>query len=696
MNPPTIVPEEETSDEISRLIETLLAAEQRLEVLTAGEVDTVSSRDGRTFLLRRAQEQSRHSEAAKRTAMLAELRVLIDMMPAMVWLKDTANHILRVNQRAADDIGKSVEDLEGKSMDEIYPDDAAKYFTDDQEVIRSGKPKLGIVETIRNGEGEVLWIQTDKVPVCDKDGKVVGIVVMAQDITGRKRTDDNVQRLAAIVESSADAIISKTLNGIVTSWNPAAEKMFGYTASEIIGQPLLVLVPADRANEEVEILGGFAKGELVRHFETVRLRKGGQSFEVSVTISPINDADGKIVGASKIVRDITELKKLEQQFRQVQKMESFGQLAGGVAHDFNNILAVIQMQLDLFKDDSRLTPEQLDCAHEIGVSTERAAALTRQLLLFSRKEIPQLRDLDLNKSVNGMTNMLRRILGSNIEVQFRFSLQMMGVHADAGMVDQMLMNLAVNSRDAMPNGGQLIIETSALNFDQTSSPPPAHGRPGAFVRLTVSDNGCGIPPENLVRIFEPFFTTKPIGKGTGLGLATLLGIVQLHKGWVNLESEVGRGTTFRIYLPRVDKLLPALQIPEPPKLSSLPGGNETILLVEDDDFLRPSVCNTLSRLGYHVIPVNNGIKALEIWQVRREDIQMLITDLVMPGGITGKHLAERLLKQNPKLKVLYASGYSAEIAATDFPLKEGVNFLTKPFHSQKLARTIRDKFDKPV
>jgi PAS domain S-box-containing protein len=293
MNPPTIVPEEETSDEISRLIETLLAAEQRLEVLTAGEVDTVSSRDGRTFLLRRAQEQSRHSEAAKRTAMLAELRVLIDMMPAMVWLKDTANHILRVNQRAADDIGKSVEDLEGKSMDEIYPDDAAKYFTDDQEVIRSGKPKLGIVETIRNGEGEVLWIQTDKVPVCDKDGKVVGIVVMAQDITGRKRTDDNVQRLAAIVESSADAIISKTLNGIVTSWNPAAEKMFGYTASEIIGQPLLVLVPADRANEEVEILGGFAKGELVRHFETVRLRKGGQSFEVSVTISPINALSGK-------------------------------------------------------------------------------------------------------------------------------------------------------------------------------------------------------------------------------------------------------------------------------------------------------------------------------------------------------------------------------------------------------------------
>ena len=518
---------------------------------------------------------------------------------------------------------------------------------------------------------------------------------MAQDITTRKRADDNVHRLAAIVESSADAIISKTLNGIITSWNPAAEKMFGYPASEIIGQPLLVLLPPDRANEEVEILAGFAKGELVRHFETVRLRKGGQRFEVSVTISPIKDADGKIIGASKIVRDITELKKLEQQFRQVQKMESFGQLAGGVAHDFNNILAVIQMQLELFKDDRRLTPEQVDCVHEIGVSTERAAALTRQLLLFSRKEIPQLRDLDLNQSVNGMTNMLRRILGSNITVQFRFSLQLMGIHADAGMMDQVLMNLAVNSRDAMPRGGQLIIETSALTFDQTSNPPPAQGRPGTFVCLTVSDNGCGIPAANLSRIFEPFFTTKPTGNGTGLGLATLLGIVQLHKGWVNVESEVGRGTTFRIYLPRVDKLLPAPQMPEQPKLSSLPGGNETILFVEDDDFLRPSICNTLSRLGYHVIPLSDGIKALEIWQVRRKDIQMLITDLVMPGGITGKQLAERLLKQNPKLKVLYASGYSAEIAGTDFPLKEGVNFLTKPFQSQTLAKTIRDKFDRP-
>ena len=949
MNPETTAPAVDGSDEISTLIETLLATEQRLEVLTAGEVDTVAGRDGRAFLLRRAQEELRYSEAAKQAVALNELRGLFDLIPAMVWFKDTGNKIVRINQRAADDIGKPVAELEGKSMDEIYPQDAAKYYADDLEVIRSEEPKLNIVETIRNRAGEKIWVQTDKVPVCDKDGKVVGIVVVAQDVTERKRAEEtlriseerlraalsasgtgtyrwdirtneldwddsldalfglpqgqtvrsletfigtvhpddrpglmercercaqegadfsmelrvpwpdgslhwladrgktfldsegrplymtgacvditerkraaallaesgerlalakqsaqigiwewdigtnklvwdaemyrlygirpedfsgaydawqqgvhpedrkrseaeifaavdgvngfhaefrvvwpggevrhieahaavyhaagggskrmigvnwditerhraqeNFHRLAAIVESSADAIISKTLQGVITSWNPAAEKMFGYAAAEILGQPLLMLLPPERANEEVEILAGFAKGELVRHFETVRLRKGGQRFDVAVTISPIKDAEGKIIGASKIVRDITELKNLEEQYRQAQKMESFGQLAGGVAHDFNNILAVVQMQVGLFKDDSRLSPEQVDCISEIGVSADRAAALTRQLLVFSRKEILQLRDLDLNQSINGMTNMLRRILGEHIEVQFRFSLQPLGIHADAGMMDQVLMNLAVNSRDAMPKGGQLIIETSAVNFGGTGRVPPAQGRAGAFVCLSVSDNGCGIPAANLTRIFEPFFTTKPVGKGTGLGLATLFGIVQQHKGWVNVESEVGRGTTFRIYLPRLDKILPALPKVEHPKLSTLPGGNETILLVEDDDFLRPSVCNTLSRLGYHVIPVSNGIKALEIWQGRSDEIEMLITDLVMPGGMTGKHLGELFLKQKPKLQVIYASGYSAEIAGTDFPLKEGVNFLTKPFQTEKLARTIRDRFD---
>jgi PAS domain S-box-containing protein len=557
------------NEEIPALIETLLATELRLEELTAGEVDTVGDRDGRTFLLRRAQEDLRFREATKQAAILNELRVLFNMTPAMIWFKDTENNILRINKRAADATGKSVAELEGKSMRDIYPQEAAKYFADDLEIIQSRIPKLGIVETLKNGQGEERWVQTDKVPVSDKDGKVVSIVVMAQDITERKQ--------------------------------------------------------------------------------------------------------------------------LEQQFRQVQKMESIGTLAGGVAHDFNNILGVIQGYSDMLKADGNLSPPQINYIEQINAATFRATALTRQLLLFSRKESLQLRDLDLSQSINAMTNMLRRILGEDIQSQFKFAMQPLFIHADAGMMDQVLLNLAVNSRDAMPRGGRLGIETSAAEFDEKTAANSAQIRPGKFVCLSVSDTGVGIAPENLVRIFEPFFTTKGIGKGTGLGLATVFGIVRQHNGWIDVDSKVGEGTTFRIYLPRV--ATPPRQNVLTPELTSMPGGDETILLVEDDPSLRASMSATLLRLGYRVLEAANGLEALKTWTGRHESIQLLLTDLVMPGGITGKDLGEQISRENPRLKVIYASGYSAEVAGADFRLQEGVNFLPTPFQSHKLATIVRNRLD---
>jgi len=287
--------------------------------------------------------------------------------------------------------------------------------------------------------------------------------------------------------------------------------------------------------------------------------------------------------------------------------------------------------------------------------------------------------------------MLRRILGEDIQMKFKFSMQPLFTHADASMMDQVLINLAVNSRDAMPKGGQLIIETSAVEFDESVVGQSARARPGSFVCLSVSDTGCGISAKNLPRIFEPFFTTKDIGKGTGLGLATVFGIVQQHQGWVNVYSEVGYGTTFRIYLPRLIKVL----APEPaqPKQEVMRGGNETILFVEDDVFLHASVCKILLQLGYRVLDATNGVEALEIWKQNRGVIRLLLTDLVMPGGINGKELGERLLNEDPKLKVIYASGYSAEVAGKDFPLEEGVNFLTKPFQAFKLAQIVRNNLD---
>jgi two-component system cell cycle sensor histidine kinase/response regulator CckA len=396
----------------------------------------------------------------------------------------------------------------------------------------------------------------------------------------------------------------------------------------------------------------------------------------------------RIVGAA---RDITENRKLEEQFRQSQKMEGIGQLAGGVAHDFNNILAVIQMQSELLKSSGNLSAEQSGFADEIGVTVQRAAALTRQLLLFSRREVFQPCDLDLSESVTSTTKMLRRILGENVQIQLKLASQPMFVHADAGMMDQILLNLAVNARDAMPNGGQLIIETSGVEFDEFAVTQSPQVRPGSFVRLNVSDSGCGIPPEILPKIFEPFFTTKDVGKGTGLGLATVFGIVQQHQDWINVYSEVNHGTTFRVYLPRLAKN--AGQKSSQPVLTTTSGGNETILLAEDDLSLRVSVRKALWQLGYRILEAPTGVKALEVWKENRDEIRLLLTDLVMPDGMTGKDLAQRILQENPKLKVIYMSGYSAEVVGKDFPLKEGVNFLTKPFQASKLAQTIRNNLD---
>ncbi len=386
-----------------------------------------------------------------------------------------------------------------------------------------------------------------------------------------------------------------------------------------------------------------------------------------------------------------ERRQLEEQIRQVQKMEGIGQLAGGVAHDFNNILAVIQMQTDLLKSTCNTSTEQAEFANEISTATQRAAALTRQLLMFSRKQNMHLQDLDLNESINNMTKMLRRTLGETIQMQFKFAMEKLVVHADAGMMDQVLMNLAVNSRDAMPDGGQLVIETSAVEFDQLAAAQSAKIRPGSFVCLSVSDTGRGIPQENIQRIFEPFFTTKDIGKGTGLGLATVFGIVQQHQGWINVYSEVGRGTTFRIYLPRMAKMSQPKADQSPP--TTLRGGNETILIVEDDAHLRASFCKALGQLGYRVLEAVNGTEALEIWKRRRAEVQLLLADMVMPGGITGKDLGERLLNDNPKLKIIYMSGYSAEVAGKGFRLKEGANFLTKPFPAARLAQIVRNNLD---
>jgi nitrogen-specific signal transduction histidine kinase/CheY-like chemotaxis protein len=389
--------------------------------------------------------------------------------------------------------------------------------------------------------------------------------------------------------------------------------------------------------------------------------------------------------------DITTQRNLETQLRQAQKMESIGQLAAGVAHDFNNLLTVIQGNIDLAIGDLAGHSEVVDSLKQVSLATMRAANLTRQLLAFSRKQVLQPKTLDLNEAIQHLVKMLQRIMGEDIALECAFSTRPALVHADVNMMEQVLLNLCVNARDAMPDGGKLNIQTEVLDIDGERAAANPQARAGRFVCLSVADTGCGIPAEILPCIFEPFFTTKEPGKGTGLGLATVFGIAQQHQGWVEVESAPGHGATFRVYLP------PSNQASGAEASCSLgaprSGQSETILLVEDD----PSVClltrMILKRHGYNVLEARSGPDALQVWAEAKGKVHLLLTDMRMPDGMTGRDLADQLRAQAPELAVVFVSGYSAGLAGREFQGAKNTRFLAKPFDAPTLCQTIRECLD---
>jgi PAS domain S-box-containing protein len=841
-------------------------------------------------------------------------------------------------------------------------------------------------------DGRIIWGKLTVSVVRRPDGSPHFALVLIEDITERQRTEEALVQYAALIESSYDSIISVTFDGVIFGWNPAAERVYGYSAREANGRSLSIITPPEKERESSHILDRIKHGERIESFETVRRHKDGSPIEVSITMSPIKDAGGKFIGASAISRDIShrtqaeealrrseaslaraqriarlgsweldlktdalvwsdetyrifglgsgefegtsesffqrvhpddrdllrqakadavnhgkpyrvdhrivlpngeiknvneqaevvfnekgapvrfigtvlditdrkraenrsaafsqlgqrlssattttaaariivevadklhgwdscgidlcsadqktvssilgidlingqrvdvtgpyanaspsramrqameqgaqlilrkppyqtshdfkpfgdssrpsaslmfvpvrngeriigvlgiqsyspnaytqedlqtlqaladhcggaleriraaiENQNLEAQLRQAQKMESVGQLAGGVAHDFNNLLTVIQGHVALLMMGAKLPEDALESARQISLAAERAANLTRQLLTFSRRQVIQPRNLDLNEVVNNMTNMLRRLLGEDITLQVNYAPALPLIHADPGMMEQILLNLSVNSRDAMPKGGGLFINTSVVTFNDAQARRIPDASTGDYVCLTVKDTGTGIPAENLPHIFEPFYTTKDVGKGTGLGLATVYGIVKQHRGCLRVHSQMDRETIFEIFLPVIaEKTVAAAQhSPEPP----IRGGNETVLVVEDEGALRHLVRGVLQRYGYRVLEAANGVAALDVWEKHRDEIQLLLTDMVMPQGISGRDLAAKLLAEKPALKIIYSSGYSLAVVGADMVLQEGLNFLQKPYHPRKLAQTIRDCLD---
>jgi two-component system, cell cycle sensor histidine kinase and response regulator CckA len=508
------------------------------------------------------------------------------------------------------------------------------------------------------------------------------------DITERKRAEEIRVRLASIVESSDDAIISKTLDGIVTSWNMGAERTFGYTAADAIGKPIGFLIPQDRVDEEAQIVERMKQGERVSHFETVRRRKDGKEINIALTISPIEDAAGTIIGFSKIARDITEKKTLEAQLRQSQKMDGVGQLAGGIAHDFNNLLTVINSYSAMVLGESDFsTPFARNGIEQIREAGHRAASLTRQLLMFSRQQVLELKVLDLNEVVSNIAKLLRRLIGEDIIQVLCLHPALGRVKIDPGQMEQIVMNLAVNARDAMPLGGQLTIETANIELDDAYARKHALVRPGPYVMLAVSDTGCGMDADTQARIFEPFFTTKGVGSGTGLGLATVDGIVKQIGGSIWVYSELGKGTTLKIYLPRVEQIS---VLPESGAARvELPHGSETVLLVEDDEMVRGLAQAILERYGYHILAPRNVHDALRFVQDDPGQIRLLLTDTIMPG-MNGPELAKQVQAIRPEIRVLFMSGYTDKVISCTAALAPGTAFLQKPFTPQTLTRKVHE------
>jgi signal transduction histidine kinase/CheY-like chemotaxis protein/HAMP domain-containing protein len=504
---------------------------------------------------------------------------------------------------------------------------------------------------------------------------VATVVAMAVE---RNKAETELQKLASFTQLNPSAVLEITPDEKVTYFNDAALKQ---AISVGHAHPNDILPP--NAGEIVQTC-------LVTRHSKLRVETEIGRRNFSWSFHPM--VDTHVVHC--YVEDITERLNLEAQLRQAQKMESVGQLAAGVAHDFNNMLTVIQGHAGIMIKRTGLPPEMVESAQAILFAAERAASLTRQLLLFSRKSVMQTKLLDLREVVGNMTKMLQRLLGETVSLQFRAPPEIPLVQADPGMIEQILMNLAVNARDAMPKGGSLRIAIASVAIHEKYVQQNPEAREGAFICLGVQDTGCGMDSATMRRIFEPFFTTKEVGKGTGLGLATVYGIVKQHKGWIDVSSEPGQGTTFHVFFPASSEPVQAKSAEADPE-SAITGGKETILVVEDEPVLRDLANVILEDCGYNILQAGSGREALEIWEREANNIDLLLSDMIMPEGISGMDLAQRLQASKPELKIIFASGYSMDDLDTEFVRDGHAVFLQKPYTHLTLARAVRDCLDTP-
>ena len=633
----------------------------------------------------RAEEELRHSQR--------RFRELFENSPDAIFVEDLQGAVLDANRSACQLHGVERDWLIGKNVIE--------------ELVPAERRETARAEFHRLATGQISWMESEShrvdgraVPVeirvvrVEYDGQAA-LLFHVRDITERlavetaRRSSETLFR--SVWDNSTDGMRLTDENGVIVAVNEAFCQLVGLPARQLEGKPFTVIYDT-RADwdkmlnsHRTNFLSGKQPGKKAKDF----VLHDGRSVTFEITDSYV-ELGGKPRLLLSLFRNITEQKKLEEQLRQSQKMEAIGQLAGGIAHDFNNILTVVLGHATLLTMQP-LEPKALVSAQQIKQASERAAGLTRQLLAFGRKQVASPRAIDLNQLVSGMSEMLGRLLGEDVSLQINFSGEPAVVEADPGMMEQVLLNLSVNSRDAMPRGGQLTIRVSRREIDAAYAGSVLEARPGKFVCLSHTDTGCGIPPENVARIFEPFFTTKELGKGTGLGLATVFGIVKQHHGWIQVESVLGQGTTFHVFLPATS--LPVAAPENAETQFRQRGGHETILVVEDERDLRDFVSRELRRHGYRIFEAVDGPSALKIWREYKNEISLVFTDVIMTGGMNGREVAEQIWADNPKMKVIFSSGYGADTLGKDFKLDPGIQYLQKPYLPQTLTKTIRNCLD---
>ncbi|MGC8743453.1 MAG: PAS domain-containing protein [Verrucomicrobiia bacterium] len=620
-------------------------------------------------------------------------RVFYSIYDAVI-VADTQGRIVNMNPSAVNLVETSLDRAKGEKLENlinINPEDNPFDLNEGLNLIFKEGKNIRFKELILiiKKNGKRYYADLEISPIKADKERIDGAVLVFHNRTQQKEAESQIQLLSKAIETAGFAVFIADKERRIEYVNPAFTSIFGYTLDDCIGKrPQELIRSGFHSQEYYEALEKtLAQGD-VWSGEIINRKKDGTRVNNRATITPIKNQKNEIIKYVGIYEDLTKTKTLEEQLIQAQKMEIIGRLAGGVAHDFNNVLSVIKLSVDLLRGEKNIPEECALTLDVIEKSTENATNIAQRILAFSRVKSAELFVTDINDVIGGMSKMLQRLLGSDITVRIRGLPSKMMVEADRAALEQAIMNLAINARDAMPNGGTLEISADYIFIETPSNPEQ---RIGEFITITVKDSGTGIPPDILPNIFKPFFTTKAQGKGTGLGLSIVKDIVQKHNGWIEVESIPGTGTKFTIFLPRYGKLKE--EAPKAVRVGDNLKGSERILLVEDDSTVRVLAAKILRAYGYNVIDASDGKTAIARFDEVHGSIDLLLTDIVLAGRINGYEVAKRLKEKKPDLKIVYMSGYPAELEKKIVELNEGVNFILKPLGELKMLQIIRRNLD---